>query len=144
MQSVIGDSFYSRDSEVTYSEVEKCDIVGLYFTAGWCPPCRNFNPVLLEFYNDVNYPNKRFEIIQISSDKDDTAFSEYFNGMPWLSIPFNDPRGKTLRTRFKVTGIPILLLLNKDGTLAHGTARADIQTEGPPCFDRWLSQFGGY
>jgi nucleoredoxin len=141
MQSVIGDNFISKDIEVYYSDIEKCQVVGLYYTAGWCPPCRTFNPVLLEFYNDVNYPDKRFEIIQISSDQDEIAFNEYFGGMPWVSIPFNDPRIKSLKQKFKVTGIPILLLLNRDGTLAHGTARADIQTEGPACFERWIGQF---
>ncbi|OMJ77557.1 hypothetical protein SteCoe_5720 [Stentor coeruleus] len=141
MQSVIGDFFLSRDSEISYADVEKCQVVGLYYTAGWCPPCRTFNPVLLEFYNDVNYPDKRFEVIQITSDQDEISFNEYFNGMPWVAIPFNDPRVKTLKSKFKVTGIPLLLLLNRDGTLAHGTARADIQTEGPPCFERWITQF---
>lgn len=143
MQSVIGDFFIGKDSEVSYSDVEKSQVVGLYFTAGWCPPCRTFNPVLLEFYNDVNYPDKRFEIIQITSDQDEIAFNEYFGGMPWVAIPFNDPRIKALKAKFKVTGIPLLLLLNRDGTLAHGTARADIQTEGPSCFEKWLGVFYG-
>jgi nucleoredoxin len=141
MQSVIGDFFTSREGELSYSDIEKCQVVGLYYTASWCPPCRTFNPVLLEFYNDVNYPDKRFEIIQISLDQDEMAFNEFFNSMPWVAVPFTDSRIKALKSKFKVTGIPILLLLNKDGTLAHGTARADIQTEGPACFDRWITQF---
>jgi nucleoredoxin len=143
MQSIIGDSFISKDMEVTYADVEKAQVVGLYFTAGWCPPCKTFNPVLLEFYNDVNYPDKRFEVIQVSCDQDEIAFNEYFGGMPWVAIQFNDPRVKALKSKFRVTGIPILLLLNRDGTLAHGTARADVQTEGPNCFERWVSQFYG-
>lgn len=143
MQSIIGDSFISKDLEVTYADVEKAQVVGLYFTAGWCPPCKTFNPVLLEFYNDVNYPDKRFEVIQVSCDQDEIAFNEYFGAMPWVAIPFNDARIKSLKTKFRVTGVPILLLLNRDGTLAHGTARADIQTEGPNCFERWINQFYG-
>ena len=141
MQSVIGDTFVSRDSDVSFNDIGKSLVVGLYFTAGWCPPCRTFNPVLLEFYNDVNYPEKRFEIIQITSDLDEGSFNDYFGSMPWLAIPFNDSRIKALKMRFRVTGIPILLLLNRDGTLAHGTARADIQGEGPGCFERWIAQY---
>ena len=105
MQSVIGDFFISKDIEISYSDVEKCQVVGLYFTAGWCPPCRTFNPVLLEFYNDVNYPEKRFEIIQITSDQDEIAFNEYFGGMPWVAIPFNDSRVKSLKTKFNRTDL---------------------------------------
>merc|ERR1711902_360655 len=29
------------------------DIVCLYFSAHWCPPCRGFTPVLKEFYEKV-------------------------------------------------------------------------------------------
>ena len=144
MQSVIGDTFISRDSDVSFADIQRIQVIGLYFTAGWCPPCHTFNPVLCEFYNDVNYPDKRFEIIQVSSDKDDISFNEYYMGMPWLAIPFNDPRIKALKAKFRVTGIPLLLLLNQDGTLAHGTARADVQTEGPACFERWISQYYAY
>ena len=82
MQSAIGEFFINRDIEVSYSDVEKCQVVGLYFTAAWCPPCVTFNPVLVEFYNDVNYPDKRLEIIQISSDQDEASFTEYFTPMP--------------------------------------------------------------
>ncbi|CAG9314092.1 unnamed protein product [Blepharisma stoltei] len=139
MQSVIGDTFISRDGEITYSDVEKNQVVCLFFTAYWCPPCRTFTPVLVEFYNDVNYPDKRLEIIQISSDKDEQMFMDSFNQVPWIAIPYGDSRNISLRKRFKVQGVPILMLLNKDGTLAQGTGRADVQTEGPGCFDRWYN-----
>ena len=42
--------------------------VGIYFSAHWCPPCRNFTPVLAEFYNAVNQNGKIFEVIFVSSD----------------------------------------------------------------------------
>ncbi|CAG9313137.1 unnamed protein product [Blepharisma stoltei] len=139
MQSVIGDFFINRESEVSFAEVERNQVVCLFFTANWCPPCRTFTPILVEFYNDVNYPDKRLEIIQISSDKDEQSFSEYFSRLPWLAIPFGDSRIKSLKMKFKVQGIPLLMLLNKDGTMAYGLGRADVQTEGPACFDKWYN-----
>jgi nucleoredoxin len=137
MQSVLGDVFINRDGEVPFSEVDKNQVVCLYFTAHWCPPCRAFTPILVEFYNDVNYPEKRMEVIQVSSDKDQEQFNEYFGPLPWLAIPFNDPRLKNLKTQFNIKGIPVLILLNRDGTLALGSARADVQNEGPACFEKW-------
>lgn len=139
MQSVIGDEFISRNGPVSFSDIENIEIIALYFTASWCPPCRIFTPTLVEFYNDINYPDKRMEVIHISSDKDEASFTEYFSHVPWIAIPYGDARLKALKTRFRVTGIPILVILNRDGTIAHGTARADVQQEGPQCFERWLT-----
>ncbi len=40
-------------------------IVGIYFSAQWCPPCRNFTPKLVSFRN----ANKDdFEVVFVSSD----------------------------------------------------------------------------
>lgn len=82
MQSFLGETFCSRDSEIPFSDVSKCQVVALYFTAEWCPPCQTFTPALIEFYNDVNYPDKRLEIVQVSSDKDPGKFQEHFSKMP--------------------------------------------------------------
>ena len=139
MQSLLGTSFLCKDAEVGFEEIEQSAVVTLYFTADWCPPCRIFTPVLLEFYNDANYPDKRLEIVQVSSDKDIDSFRKHVAHVPWLAIPFGDARLKALKMRYKVTGIPILLLLNRDGSVAHATARADVQGEGPDCFERWLT-----
>jgi nucleoredoxin len=63
--------------------------VGIYFSAHWCPPCRGFTPVLTEFYNKHN-KSKNFEVIFVSSDRDEKSFSEYYHEMPWLALSFAD------------------------------------------------------
>ena len=48
-----------------------------------CPPCRTFSPLLKEFYNTCK---DDVEVVFVSSDKDETSFSEYYGKMPWLAM----------------------------------------------------------
>lgn len=64
-------------------------VVGLYFSAHWCPPCRGFTPKLAEFYKK-HHLEKKFEIVFVSSDKNESEWKSYFNEMPWIALPFAD------------------------------------------------------
>ncbi len=44
-------------------------IVGLYFSAQWCPPCRRFTPELASFYKTLVAQEKPFEVVFISADR---------------------------------------------------------------------------
>lgn len=66
-------------------------VIGLYFSAHWCPPCRGFTPKLADFYKKFRDANgEKLEIVFISSDRDENQFQRYFDEMPWHAIPFND------------------------------------------------------
>eukprot|EP00961_Rhodomonas_salina_P254156 3434805-Rhodomonas_salina.2 len=65
-------------------------IVGIYFSAHWCGPCRSFTPKLVAMYEELKAGGKKFEVIFVSSDKDQDAFDKYFGSMPWLALPFED------------------------------------------------------
>ena len=73
--------------------LEGAQFVGIYFSAHWCPPCRGFTPILGQFYEEVNKDGKVFEVIFITSDRDEAAFKEYFSLMPWKAAPFEIDRG---------------------------------------------------
>lgn len=51
-------------------------VVGLFFSALWCPPCEQFLKDLLSFYESIKATQPDFEIVLISSDKDDKQFSK--------------------------------------------------------------------
>ncbi|XP_024023757.1 probable nucleoredoxin 2 [Morus notabilis] len=102
-------------------------VVGLYFSANWYPPCRNFNQVLVEIYEQLKQSGSNFEIVYVSSDEDIAAFNTYYHAcMPWLAIPFSDlETKKALNRKFDIEGIPCLVVLqpndNKDeATLFDG------------------------
>jgi len=88
------------------------EVVGLYFSAHWCPPCRGFTPKLAEAYKTIA-ADKSFEIVFVSSDKDEEQFAAYHKEMPWLALPFAERDiKKQLSKQFKVSGIPALILLD--------------------------------
>ena len=64
--------------------------LGLYFSASWCPPCASFTPKLKEIVQKLREQDKNFEIIFISSDKDEDSFKKYSQDMDWLSVPFKE------------------------------------------------------
>ena len=87
-------------------------VVGLYFSAHWCPPCRGFTPKLADAYRKIS-ADKSFEIVFVSSDRDEAAFASYYKEMPWLALPFAERELKQkLSKQFKVSGIPSLILLD--------------------------------
>lgn len=71
-------------------------VVGLYFSAGWCSPCRDFTPVLCDFYTELleeTQPPPPFEVVFISSDHSAEEMAGYMRAMHgnWLALPFHDP-----------------------------------------------------
>jgi len=107
------------------------EVVGLYFSAHWCPPCRGFTPKLAEAYKGLVAGNKPIEIVFVSSDRDEAAFSEYFGEQPWLALPFSARDKKNeLSKKYKVSGIPTLVLLNgATGELITKDGRAAIMED---------------
>eukprot|EP00429_Kryptoperidinium_foliaceum_P010111 CAMPEP_0176001772 /NCGR_PEP_ID=MMETSP0120_2-20121206/300_1 /TAXON_ID=160619 /ORGANISM="Kryptoperidinium foliaceum, Strain CCMP 1326" /LENGTH=387 /DNA_ID=CAMNT_0017334333 /DNA_START=47 /DNA_END=1207 /DNA_ORIENTATION=+ len=81
----------------------------LYFSAHWCPPCKRFTPVLGEAYNKMKAERDDFELVFVSSDRDEESFNEYFGSMPFCAVPYED--AAILGKRFGISGIPALLML---------------------------------
>lgn len=87
----------SRDGRsVDPEEALQNKVVGLYFSAGWCSPCRDFTPVLCDFYTELleeTEPPAPFEVVFISSDHSAEEMVGYMRAMhgDWLALPFHDP-----------------------------------------------------
>ena len=79
-----------RVSTNTTTALKTSRLVGLYFSAHWCPPCRQFTPMLIELYSHLKEENPMhgLEIVFVSSDRDRPSFNGYYASMPWLSVPF--------------------------------------------------------
>ncbi len=102
-------------------------IVGLYFSAHWCPPCRGFTPALVDFYIALRNAGQPFEIVFISSDQDQASFDGYLKSMPWKAVPYADREVHDFLSReFSVSGIPTLVLLDECGDLITTDGRAQV------------------
>ena len=127
---LLPENLKGKDGQVKFSPKDS-PFFGLYFSAHWCPPCRNFTPKLKNFYEVVNKNQKQIEIIFVTSDKSEAEFNEYFGSMPWISIPFKDESIDNLKQTFEVMGIPTFLVFNSEGKLIDDKARTTVENRYP-------------
>ncbi|KNA23565.1 hypothetical protein SOVF_023710 isoform B [Spinacia oleracea] len=122
----------------TGTKVPVSQLVGknilLYFSAHWCPPCRAFLPKLIEVYQQIKAKDNTFDVIFISSDKDQTSYEEFFTAMPWLAIPFDDKRNTHLSRLFKVFGASKLVAIGPNGKTVTTEARELIMVHGAKAY----------
>jgi len=90
--TLITGKLLSKNGEVDSSVLKDAPVICYYFSAHWCPPCRKFTPTLAELYNKWNKDSKRVEIVFVSLDKNENDWKEYYGIMPWLAVPFGDPK----------------------------------------------------
>uniref|UniRef100_A0A0E0D1X2 protein-disulfide reductase n=1 Tax=Oryza meridionalis TaxID=40149 RepID=A0A0E0D1X2_9ORYZ len=120
------------------AKVPVSELVGktvlLYFSAKWCGPCRAFLPKLVNEYNKIKEKHNDFEIIFISSDRDQASYDEFFSGMPWLALPMGDERKQHLSKTFRVRGIPSLVAIGADGRTVARDAKTPLTAHGADAF----------
>lgn len=127
-------------------------VLGLYFSAHWCAPCRGFTPQLAKWYNDVTSSTlkDKLNIVFVSSDRNEESFDDYFKDMPWLALPYDLrdmkvtcamhvvfiyihlhlQQGKLSKT-YKVEGIPTLVFIDANtGAILNKNGR-DIVSSDP-------------
>ncbi|KAG5033776.1 hypothetical protein AAZX31_04G020300 [Glycine max] len=110
--------------------------IGLYFSAEWCVPCAKFTPKLISVYEKIKHElaekgEEDFEVVLISSDRDQASFDSYYSTMPWLALPFGDPEIKNLVRHYNVQGIPWLVIIGPDGKTitVHGRSLINLYQE---------------
>jgi nucleoredoxin len=152
-EQLLGSTILKKEGENiveanTQETLESADLVGLYFSAHWCPPCKMFTPMLANYYAMMESQGKRFEVVFVSSDRSESQFNEYYGEMPWCSIPFSNSSARAmLGASFNVQGIPSLILLGPDGSVYSQDGRevvmSDPEGAGFPYAPRLLSEVLG-
>jgi nucleoredoxin len=139
VQSLFANNLALKGADVPASQLQG-KVVGLYFSAHWCPPCRAFTPVLIKAYKAATAAGAAFELIFVSSDEDQEGFDEYTKDMPWPSVKFSEEEARTsLGERFGVQGIPQLIILGKDGKLITREGRAAVAKDKDAAIQAWAA-----
>merc|ERR1719163_2544816 len=130
-EEMFGAELCAKGGEIVQTSAALADkVVAIYFSAHWCPPCRGFTPELAKAYATYKAAGKNLEIVFASSDRDEKAFGEYFAEMPWLALPFSErDRKEKLSSKFKVRGIPTLVILDTDGSVITTDGRSAVSED---------------
>jgi len=138
--ALFGVDLISKDGPVGSESINDNDVIGIYFSAHWCPPCRGFTPVLAESYNKIRAAGKKFQIVFVSSDRDQASFDEYYNEMPWLALPHGqDDTKANLAEKYGIRGIPTLILVNNKGETITADGRNIIMNDQEGAKFPWSS-----
>ncbi len=139
IEEMFGPQLTNVKGEKVDASALKGKIVGLYFSAHWCPPCRSFTPLLVKFRDDMVKQGKNFEVVFISSDEDETKMQGYMKDakMQWLAVPFDSPRKDKIASKYGVRGIPTLIILAPDGGTITSGGRADVTRHPGNAFKMW-------
>lgn len=135
------DKLYNAKGEEISRDKLKGKVVGIYFSAHWCPPCRTFTPSLVKFRDEHK---DDFEIVFVSSDKNEAAQRSYMKEtkMKFLAVKFGSEDIKNLKARYKVRGIPSLIIVGPDGKTITTDGRGDVSKKSATALDSWKKKAG--
>ncbi|KFH09594.1 apicoplast-associated thioredoxin family protein Atrx1 [Toxoplasma gondii VAND] len=114
---LLGDAFVAGEGQKVGKDALDNNVVGIYFSASWCPPCQAFTPKLVEALKGWKEQGKDVSVVFVSNDRDEKAFEEYFKKMEgFVAIPFADTtRRALLQEALNVRSLPTLVWLSKEG-----------------------------
>lgn len=131
LRSMLGDTLLARGgADKVPVEALAGKVVLIYFSASWCPPCRQASQIMKQSVPALKAKGLPFEIVLCSADRDAQSAAAYFADMPWLSLPYDDSRRReSLMSQFQVQGIPRLVVLSPSGKLIVDNAVGQPLTE---------------
>ena len=142
LEALLGPELIKADGEKVATSSLAGKVIGLYFSAEWCPPCRAFTPELVKLRDSKN---DKFEVVFVSSDQSPEAQQKYMKGydMNWPAIPHDSPLRQQLQEKYDVQGIPSLVIVDDQGNLITKEGRSQMSgPDGAKALEEWIDAAG--
>ena len=113
--------------------------IALYFSASWCPPCRAFTPLLVDLADKLQSEGKPFAIVLVGCDQTEQKALDYMksHNMTGYLVPPGTDANKALCSRYHVSGIPYLVIVDDAFTTLDPSARATVQSRPGAAWEIW-------
>lgn len=121
--------------------------VGLYFSAGWCPMCTNFEPALMKFRDDCAQNDAPIELLYVPSDRSAADALKRAKALDCAMVPFE--HADSMKKQYKVwagseamklglgrrSGVPAIVVVGPDD--GSELAFVDAERRGPQALQKW-------
>ena len=144
LEELIGTELVDAKGDKVETSSLEGKVIGLYFSASWCGPCKMFTPDLVKL-RDRN--DDKFEVVFVSSDRSAEDQQEYMKDydMEWPAIPYDSPLRQQLGGKYEVRGIPSLVIIDDQGNLITKDGRSemgDSDTDARKALREWRRSAG--
>ena len=121
-----------------FNALKDVKIFVLYFSAHWCPPCRQFTPLLARQFEASQ--SEKSQIIFVSGDRSLQEQLEYMREAHgnWPAVPCQSQLQMNLNSNFQIRGIPSVIVINAtNGEIISRDGRQEIMQNGAAAFKIW-------
>nr|ALS04311.1 nucleoredoxin-like protein 2 [Acartia pacifica] len=133
MDSLAGQQLVKMDGSSHAADEVMADkeLILFYFSAHWCPPCKQFTPMLKDFYDEIS--DEGVEVVFVSSDRSSADMLSYMKEShgDWLATEHNSSVANSLKQKYDISGIPTLVVCKKDGTVITKDGRRVVMSQPP-------------
>jgi len=125
LEELLGPELVDADGNKVELSSLQGKVIGLYFSAEWCGPCRAFTPDLVRA---ASGSSNDFAVVFVSSDRSAADQTKYMKGyrMKWPAIPYDSEKRRELSGRFNIRGIPALVIIDDQGNLITDQGRREL------------------
>ena len=137
----LGNKFVGKTGTLDGSHLASKKLLVIYYGALHSQSSKEFTPLLVEWYNQVQtaMPDV-LEVIYASFDWDAPMFEEHFESMPWIAFPLDDEIVDLGFCAAGHTDYPSISVLDSKGNLICSNGKSEIESLNVGVVAHWLSK----